>query len=652
MYIVYIKPINHILANLIIGIVIGFYLNIPFLILCALLLFINWVGFLFKKNFIFYFSFIIIGIVSYENYNKLPENHFKNVLNSKSDFEALIIDKGKTTEKGTTSYIGEINKVIYDSTSIETTGKIILYIKDSTQLKPNESVLFKGQIDSIRQSNNPYTFDYKKFLKNKKIYHSAYLKDYKIIKAEHWNVLAIINNFKNAIINKIINKYGENNEVGILKAMILGDKNTLSKKLKKEYSKTGTMHLLAISGLHTGIIYSIVYLLCFFIELLPRGKVFRIITSLVILWIYASITGFSSSVCRASLMISLLQITLLIKRDVNTIHILSLSAVLILIINPNNLFDVGFQLSYSAVGSILLFFPLLKNMIPMNNIILRYYYNSFLITLIATLGTLPLSIFYFNSFPTSFLITNLIIAPLFVIVMILGLLLIISLILNIDIYIINLLYFESIQCMNQIIKWSYNLHFHIENICISKLECSLIFGIIITAYLSMLRKKYSYLYIMSIFIVSLQLTNYFNRLYRNNYSELIVFDNYNNLTLGVKYYDTIKIFSQFEISQNSKDYILEPYITYNFIKKIEYYNLSKIIMTPFIKTKNILKFKNYTFYINTKKTLKNDNEFHIVSDLKLIRKLNKKNVITNRYYVSDSIYQTPKKGAFRLQIPF
>ncbi len=630
----------------------GNFFTIPTFLFFFVCIFIVTLSFIIKKPFILFFNFILLGWLSVQNYNQIPKNHYQNVLLENSYCEALIVEKGKTSQNNFTSFQVEIQSVFNDSICIQSSGRALVYLKDSIRLLPNTTILFKNVLDSIPTPKNPYSFDYASFLKRKRIYHQAFLHDFMLSPSLNWNFIAFSNNIREKITEKIELRYGKNEESTIVKAMLLGEKDDLTFAVKQSYSKTGTMHLLAISGLHTGIIYGCFYFALYFLTFLPKGKTLQIVSSILLLWGYASITGFSASVCRASLMITLFQLSHLLNRDTNSVHTICVSAFILLIVNPNFLFDVGFQLSYSAVLSIILFFPYFQNSITFRYTILRYYYHAILISIIATFGTLPLTLYYFNSFPTLFLISNVVITPLFGFIMSFGLIILVLLLLQIQFPFLEFLFLEVISFMNSFISLAYNLDLHIETIYFSAIQVVLSYFILIAFYFFLKRKKYIYIYISCGLLLSVQCVYLYHKVMRYHLSEFIIFDSYKNPVIGIKEANKLMIFSENDISKKDYYYILYPYITHQYINQVHYYHLKDSFEGFFIKTKNIFQFKNQIIWINPPNAITKEEGYVFVSDSKLLKKRFKKNVITNRYHISDSIYQIPKKGAFRLQVSF
>ncbi len=646
------KLFVHIVIYFIIGIILGNYFTLSLFSFCLFVGTLTLFSFLFKTYFLLLLNFIALGWITFQSYNQIPENHFQNISLKDRYCKAILIQKGKESEKKFTAFTAEIQLVFNDSVSIETSGKALLYLKDASDLSPNDIIIFKNTFDSIRTSKNPYTFDYASFLARKRIYRQAFINHFTSSSVSENQFLPYFLSFREQLVQKIELTYGKNEETHVMKALLLGEKSDLSFDLKQSYAKTGTMHLLAISGLHTGIFYSLLYFFLYFFRFFSYGKVVQIILSLLLLWGYASITGFSASVCRAGLMITLYQLTLLFKREPDSIHILCLSAFLLLLINPNFLFEVGFQLSYSAVLFMVLFFPYFQNVIPIKNRLFRFYYQATVISILATLGTLPLTLYYFNSFPTLFLLSNLVITPLFGFVIGLGIIVLALLLFSVSVSFLEDAFFTVIKFMNHFISWIHHLNFQIEAIYFSKDQVILLYGVLFIFYLFFKRKKYLYAYIACCFISCIQLLYFQEKTTHYKTQEFIIFDSYQNAIIGVKNRDTLDIFSQKDLSKKEYHYIIEPYLTHQFIRTPRYYTLQDSIHSSYIKTEHIFYFQNHTIWIDPPKFIGNDDDYIFVLNPKTRNQNFKKNVITHRYHISDSIYQTVKNGAFRLQVSF
>lgn len=196
----------------------------------------------------------------------------------------------------------------------------------------------------------------------------------------------------------------------VLAAMTLGDKSSLSDRLKEDYSVSGASHILALSGLHLGIIYAILSL----IFLRRRWQIASQVLILLAIWTYLFIVGMSASVVRSAVMITVYSFVSLLNRNKMSLNTLAVAAVVILIVNPLYLYDVGFQMSFAAVFFIILFYRPVLNLMPgcvMGIPVIRQIWQMMSVSLAAQIGVAPLIAFYFGRFSCYFLLTNIIVVP-------------------------------------------------------------------------------------------------------------------------------------------------------------------------------------------------------------------------------------------------
>ncbi len=298
-----------------------------------------------------------------------------------------------------------------------TSGKAIVYFeKDSLskQLEMGDKIIFEPKLNDIKNTNNPYEFNYKRYLFFHLITKQAYLKSnsWRLLKKEKGNLLQY---YANKIRNKLLRIYEENgiagDELSIASALTLGYKDKLDEEIKRSYSSAGAMHVLAVSGLHVGIIYLVFNAIFFFFEKNKTGRIIKTILLLLILWSYACITGLSPSVMRASTMFSFIIIAKTYNRKTNIYNTLAASAFFLILINPFIITEVGFQLSYMAVLSIVFFQPKMYKWISFKYKFLDKAWALFTVSVAAQLGTAPIGMYYFHQFPNYFFITNFIVIP-------------------------------------------------------------------------------------------------------------------------------------------------------------------------------------------------------------------------------------------------
>lgn len=196
-------------------------------------------------------------------------------------------------------------------------------------------------------------------------------------------------------------------DFAVIAAMAMGDKSALSQETKEAYSISGTSHILAVSGLHIGIIFQLIILL---LGGKRRSKL-TIILSTTIVWAYVIFIGFPASAVRAATMLSIYSMVLLSLRPDPTLNTLALAYIIMVLVNPFNIFDIGFQMSFLAVGSILLFYPLFFCLLSSHSNIIRAIWGLFCVSLAAQIGILPLIVFYFGRISCYSLITSFIAIP-------------------------------------------------------------------------------------------------------------------------------------------------------------------------------------------------------------------------------------------------
>ena len=297
-------------------------------------------------------------------------------------------------------------------------GRVLLMLeKDSLSncLMQGDYLQFMPKFKDIDANKNPQVFNYKRYLFFHLISQQAYLK------SKQWNKINIQEPWFDS--DKIIklrsflhqkySQYGISGEnLSVLSALTLGYKNTLDAQIQKSYASTGAIHVLAVSGLHVGIIFVIISQLLQFLGVSKLARSIRFIFILGFIWFFALLTGASPSVLRASLMFSFIALGQALNRKGTIFNSIFASAFLLLIYNPFLLFDLSFQLSYSAVISIVYFQPKIFKWIPIHNKLTEWVWGLTSVSLAAQIGAFPISIYYFHQFPNYFLLSNFIVIPL------------------------------------------------------------------------------------------------------------------------------------------------------------------------------------------------------------------------------------------------
>ncbi len=295
--------------------------------------------------------------------------------------------------------------------------KAIVYLaKDSLSgtLTRGDIIALRTMFSEPQNYNNPEAFNYKAYLKRQGIGATAYCnkKNWRYVTHQSQTSLAAVaEKCRFHLLNIYKQFHIEGDEFGMVAALTLGYKDALSPELRESFSTTGAMHVLAVSGLHVGIIFFVLGLL---FKPLGNGKKQIVIRNLLIilfLWIYAFITGLSPSVCRATLMFSLVAIANMFNRQSSIYNTIFFSAFVLLLVNPSFLLEVGFQLSYCAVLAIVYFQPKLSAIWHPQNKFIKWCWELACVSIVAQIGTAPFAMYYFHQFPNYFLLTNFIVIP-------------------------------------------------------------------------------------------------------------------------------------------------------------------------------------------------------------------------------------------------
>lgn len=205
---------------------------------------------------------------------------------------------------------------------------------------------------------------------------------------------------------------GFEKEGGLLAAIAAGDRSYVDKSLKNDFKASGAMHLIAISGLHVGVLYFFLNATFFFLGKRKLGGIMRKLLVTALLWVYAVITGLSSSILRAVLMITVYEAGEMMGSRRNLLRALAISAFITTLFNPDAPFQIGFQLSYGAMAAIHLIFPRINGLLKCRSSILQKIWDTVSLSISCQLFTAPLVWLYFGTFPRYFMITNLLAIPL------------------------------------------------------------------------------------------------------------------------------------------------------------------------------------------------------------------------------------------------
>ena len=519
--------------------------------------------FLFKKNSrnTFYFglctyvlSFIIgisTQIIHTHRYQKSNYIHNTTIF-EKPSFISLIIREKLKSNAFSDRYIAEINTIGKE----KQTGRIILNIQKDTLHRKFEigtPLLIKSVLSKNRPPNNPYQFNYSKYLENKQIYAQLYADAFDIkigseIKKDIWY-------YSSKLRARIIHNLEKNNfhktELNVAVALIMGQQQDIDPDIIRDYQYAGAVHILSVSGLHIGFILIFATFILKPIPNTKRGSFIKLLIILCCLFSFGIIAGLAPSVVRSVTMFSFVAIGNHLRRSDNIYHTLIGSMLLILLFEPSFLFDVGFQLSYLALFFIIWLQPLLASIWTPQHKITKYIWDILTVSFAAQLGTLPLSIYYFHQFPGLFFITNLVVIPLLSIIMILGVVVMTLAALNSIPLFLSQLLEQSIFYLNKIINSIASFEqFIIHDI---PLHYSVMVGsyfVITTAIVWIKKSTFNKLALMLIAIITVQICCLSKQWKTQNEQELIVFNVKKNTIVTERNGLNITVYATDSILQN------------------------------------------------------------------------------------------------------
>jgi competence protein ComEC len=363
--------------------------------------------------------------VSIRHNQSLNTDHLIHQSSPLQYYRGVVVNDPEEKEK-TFKAIIALDKIKTDSGWKQASGKIYVYLKKEEASLPRygDMLLVKGDPQLVPGPANPGEFDYQSYLRKQNIFHQHFIKgeDFRITGHAETNPListAILLRKKS---DDILKKYiSSESGYKIASALVLGIRNSLDNEIRDAYSNTGTMHILAVSGLHIVLIFQVLSLICAPLKRIKYSGIFLPVLFISLLWFYAMITGLSASVLRAVTMFSFVIIAKAINRNSNIYNTLALSAFVLLCIDPMLITDVGFQLSYLAVLGIVYLHPRIYQAIDFNNSIADKIWEYTSISLAAQLATFPLGLLYFHQFPVYFLISNYLAIPISFLILYLGL---------------------------------------------------------------------------------------------------------------------------------------------------------------------------------------------------------------------------------------
>ncbi len=308
-----------------------------------------------------------------------------------------------------TKAIGEIGFISNLTGEYRISIPLVLFIENANyEPSVGDKLLIQSKVESIKNKNNPGEFDAENYWKRKGFQKISFVKSHELKLFEKgtmdWFSKTTLE--LRTYFSSILSAHLSGDELAVALALILGDKGLISHEVSMQFTNTGAMHVLAVSGLHIGIIMQILMkILEFFSRYITRNQ--SLITVVSIMWIYAIMTGLSPSVLRAVFMFTVLAVSQLSGRKYDEFNSLFFTAFVLIVIDPLTIFDIGFQLSFLAMMGIFLYYSIIRKGIYFKNKLFQMAWDGTAIGFAAQIMTTPLSLYYFHQFPNYFMLSNL-----------------------------------------------------------------------------------------------------------------------------------------------------------------------------------------------------------------------------------------------------
>ncbi|QEC78396.1 ComEC/Rec2 family competence protein [Mucilaginibacter ginsenosidivorax] len=352
------------------------------------------------------------GCICAVNNNELNDaRHFSR---SPAQYLSIKINTEPQLKNGLIRFTATVGQSVNNKQSMPVTGTILVTIKDSAtiSLQYGDELVIPAKYTPIDPPFTPGEFNYKQYLAHQNIYYQAFLYPgmYRVIKHGTGNpLIAFSLRLRQQMINRFKQQMHDPGAIAVASTLILGYKADLSSDILQAYSKTGTIHVLSVSGAHVAIIYILLQFTLGFLNGYRHGRVIKAVIIIALIWYYSLLSGFSPAVCRAAAMISMVIIGKTYARYINLLNILAVSAFALLLYNPLLITDVGFQLSYLAVAGLVVLQPVVYKWLTFKNKWADKVWMACSVSIAAQVITFPLSALYFHQFPVYFSLSNLLI---------------------------------------------------------------------------------------------------------------------------------------------------------------------------------------------------------------------------------------------------
>lgn len=570
-------PVVKVAIGFVVGLLAAIYFDFGLIIgitgvICSFLLFLLTYLFWQKKVVfgvtVFIFS-IGIGIFTYTLHTDIfHKNHYIYKISDRNQIVNLTLDSKLKPNAYNHRYYAKINSI----DNQKSIGTVLVNLnKDiyptELEIGTNLEIFSKISLNSIPK--NPSQFDYGKYLERQKVYAQIYTDSTNVRKLyTEKTVNYYTYKIRHRILDNFLKSGFSEDELTILHALILGQQQDISPEILQAYQYAGAVHILSVSGLHVAYIYLFLNFILKFIPNHKRGKMIKLSILILSLWGFALLAGMAPAIVRAVTMFSFVSFGVFLTRNTNIIYTLLISMLFILLCNPSFLFDVGFQLSYLALFFIVWAKPMMDTWYSPSNKIKKYIWDIITVSLSAQIGVLPLSLYYFNQFPTLFIITNLFVLFPLSIFMIYGVVLSVlalfgfvnfylSKIMEYGIWYINQVSFQVSKFESFVFKEvSFTIYMLLGWYCV-----------IFSFFIWVQNRSFSGMKTLLFSVLALQTIYIYNVVKVKNSDEFIVFNKNRTTLLSERRSNEISVFTNDSVTE--KEYLIRSYKIGSFSKKIQ-----------------------------------------------------------------------------------
>ena len=558
--------------------------NILLMVLVLSIITLLWAHFYLKKSvsralllstsFLLLSNCFVLGALLTNVFNPtISETHLLNA--EPSDYLVVRVCSDPADKPRSIGCELEILSGFSDSSKVNVSGIAQAYFqKDSlsSAISYGDILVVSNKFKEVEDIKNPHQFDFKKYYKNKNIYHQGYFKSNSWIftgKSEANPILRLSFEYR-AELKSTFSAYFDNRAIkGVAEAIVFGYKEDLDEDWLKAFSKTGTIHVLAVSGLHVGIIFVLLSSLLGLGRSKGSGLIIKSILIVLFLFAYSMLTGFSPSVSRASLMFSVVIMGKAFNRNSSIYNTLTFAAFILVLINPLNIYNVGFQFSFLAVIGIVYYKDMFRNWFPRLSWLGDKVITLLSVSLAAQITTFPLGLYYFHQYPNLFMISNLVVIPCISVILYTGIFFVISSKISVvvSVYLARIME-VYIQFISDVVHYIQNIPYaFFENVHITLGQMLSIYGFIIL--LTVTRKlKWKYArWLMIVPVLSFVLCDqYYEKSLQG--SEVICFDVRNETLVAFRSGKQITFLASkgVYLDQSKLDFILKPYLIKQRIK--------------------------------------------------------------------------------------